>query len=184
MGNRLTRIYTRTGDEGTTGIADGTRLAKDAARIVAIGEVDELNSLLSVILAEPMLPQDVRACLESVQHDLFDFGGSLSLPGRTLLSQGACERLERLLDDFNVTLPPLKEFILPGGGQSASFCHLARAVCRRAERALVTLSRTESVDKTLRCYLNRLSDLLFVMARLIARNAGTGEEYWRKPGQS
>ncbi|WP_455380987.1 cob(I)yrinic acid a,c-diamide adenosyltransferase [Acidihalobacter prosperus] len=180
MGNRLTRIYTRTGDEGTTGIADGTRLAKDAPRITAIGEVDELNSLLGVILAEPMLPREVRACLESVQHDLFDFGGSLSLPGQTLLSHDACERLEKSLDEFNATLPPLKEFILPGGGQAASFCHLARAVCRRAERALVTLSRTESVEKSLRCYLNRLSDLLFVVARVLARHAGTGEVYWRK----
>jgi len=184
MGNRLTRIYTRTGDEGTTGIADGTRLPKDAPRITAIGEVDELNSLLGVILADPMLPEDVQTCLESVQHDLFDFGGSLSLPGQTLLSQDACGRLEKSLDEFNTTLPPLKEFILPGGGQAASFCHLARAVCRRAERALVTLSRTESVDKSLQCYLNRLSDLLFVASRVLARHAGTGEVYWQKSGPS
>lgn len=181
MGNRLTRIYTRTGDDGTTGLGDGSRVSKDAPRVAAMGEVDELNSALALVLAEAILSEAVRACLTRVQHELFVLGGSLSLPGQSLMGLDASERLERELDGFNDSLPPLREFILPGGGRAASACHLARAVCRRAERALVTLNRREPVDAALRRYLNRLSDLLFVLARVLAREGGAGEVYWRKP---
>lgn len=184
MSNRLTRIYTRTGDEGTTGLADGSRLPKDAPRIVAIGEIDELNSMFALLLAEEDLPVTVRMCLTRIQHELFNLGGSLSLPGKSLMAPNASEHLERELDDFNTALPPLKEFVLPGGGRAASVCHLARAVCRRAERALVTLDRVEPVEIALRRYLNRLSDLLFVIARVLARHSGQPEIYWQKPDGS
>ena len=182
MSNRLTRIYTRTGDDGTTGLADGSRIPKDAPRIVAIGEIDELNSTLALILAESDVPETVRACLVRVQHELFVLGGSLSLPGQSLMGDEASIRLEHELDGFNAPLPPLREFILPGGGRAASACHLARAVCRRAERALVALNRDEPIDIALRRYLNRLSDLLFVIARVLARESGAGEVYWHKHG--
>ncbi|APZ43835.1 cob(I)yrinic acid a,c-diamide adenosyltransferase [Acidihalobacter ferrooxydans] len=179
MGNRLTRIYTRTGDDGTTGLGDGSRADKDAPRLAAIGDVDELNSALALVLAASP-PPPVVACLEAVQHDLFTLGGELSLPGQTLLSAGDVERLEQAIDGFNAELPPLREFILPGGGQAAAACHLARAICRRAERSVVALARVETVGVPLRRYLNRLSDLLFVLARVLARDSGAGEVYWRK----
>lgn len=182
MSHRLTRIYTRTGDEGTTGLADGSRISKDAPRIVAMGEVDELNSALALVLAEAEVPETVRACLIRVQHELFSLGGSLSLPGHSLMEEDAPEQLERELDAFNASLPPLKDFVLPGGGRAAAACHLSRSVCRRAERALIALDHLEPVDITLRRYLNRLSDLLFVLARVLSRGNGAREECWHKPG--
>ncbi len=179
MGHRLTRIYTRTGDDGTTGLGDGSRAAKDAPRLAAIGDVDELNSALALVLAaEP--PARVAECVEAVQHDLFTLGGELSLPGQILLADMDVARLEQAIDHFNAELPPLREFILPGGGQAAAACHLARAICRRAERSVVALARVEPVGAPLRRYLNRLSDLLFVLARVLARDSGAGEVYWRK----
>jgi cob(I)alamin adenosyltransferase len=178
MGNRLTKIYTRTGDDGTTGLSDGSRVSKSSQRVEAMGEVDELNSVLGLVLAYE-LPKPVTDCLFEVQHDLFDLGGELATPGLELLQEQRIDWLERTLDDFNEPLPPLKEFILPGGGQAASACHLARSVCRRAERRLVALSHEESFREPLRTYLNRLSDLLFVLCRVLAREAGAGEVFWR-----
>ncbi len=179
MGKRLTRIYTRTGDAGTTGLADGSRLTKDAPRIEAIGEVDELNSTIGVLLNEDM-PTEVRVCLSGVQHDLFDLGGELSVPGHTIMTAAHSKRLEDALDAFNAKLPALKEFILPGGSRAASLAHVARTVCRRAERALVALSRTEALAPPLLQYLNRLSDLLFVLARTLNRHAGGDDVYWQQ----
>lgn len=181
MGNRLSKIYTRTGDNGTTGLVGGTRVDKDHIRIESIGTVDELNSLIGMLLANE-LPKDIRACLVDVQHDLFDLGGELAMPGETFISEGYALRLEQILDGFNDGLPPLKEFILPGGDQATATCHLARAVCRRAERCLVTLSRTGPLNPDSLRYLNRLSDLLFVIARVLAR-AGGGEVLWQ-PGKN
>ena len=178
MGNRLTRIYTRTGDDGTTGLTDGSRLSKSSLRIEALGEVDELNSVLGMVLAHE-LPPGVRDGLSEVQHDLFNLGGELATPGLELLETGRVAWLESTLDGFNATLPPLKEFILPGGGRAASVCHLARAVCRRVERRLVALGHEDSVRPLLREYLNRLSDLLFVLCRVLAREVGEGEVFWR-----
>jgi cob(I)alamin adenosyltransferase len=177
VGKRLSRIYTRTGDDGTTGLADGSRAAKDSARIVAIGEIDEANSALGVLLAEA-LPESVRAALEGVQHDLFDLGGELSVPGHPIIADSHVARLERELDALNEALPPLENFILPGGSRAAAAAHLARAVCRRAERALVTLARQENVSPPLLRYVNRLSDLLFVAARAINRESGEGDVLW------
>jgi cob(I)alamin adenosyltransferase len=178
MGHRLTRIYTRTGDDGTTGLADGSRVAKDGRRVEAIGAVDELNSVLGTLLVRG-LPEPIGETLLDVQHDLFDLGGALSLPGASGLGTDRIEHLERRLDELNAELPPLREFILPGGSPSAALCHLARAVCRRAERRLVALHREERIDATLTGYLNRLSDLLFVIARVLARTDGGQEVYWR-----
>ena len=179
MANRLTKIYTRTGDAGTTGLADGSRVTKDAPRIEAIGSVDELNSTLGVLLCEE-LPAEARACLAGVQHDLFDLGGELSIPGHTLMSEAHSKRLEDALDAFNAGLPALKDFILPGGSRAASLAHVARTVCRRAERALVALAKTDSVAPPLLQYLNRLSDLLFVLARTLNRQAGGDDVYWQQ----
>ena len=179
MANRLTRIYTRTGDSGTTGLADGSRVAKDAPRIEAIGAVDELNSAIGVLLAED-LPGEVRDCLSGVQHDLFDLGGELSVPGHTLMSEAHSTRLEDALDAFNAGLPALKDFILPAGSRAASLAHVARTVCRRAERALVALSKTDPLAPPLLQYLNRLSDLLFVLARVLNRHAGCDDIYWQQ----
>lgn len=179
MGHRLSRIYTRTGDDGTTGLGDGARVPKDAARVAAYGTVDELNSVVGMVLAVPAVPADVNACLARVQHELFDVGGELCVPGMTLVQQAWIDRLESDLDAFNADLPPLKDFILPGGGQAAAACHLARAVCRRAERLVVTLGRSEEVGATLLRYLNRLSDLLFVLARVLSRVEGGSEVLWR-----
>lgn len=179
MGNRLTRIYTRTGDDGTTGLADGSRLRKDAPRVEAMGAVDELNSHLGVVLCEE-LPDAARNCLLDVQHDLFDLGGELSVPGHTLLSDAHVARLERTIDAFNAELPPLKDFILPGGTRAAALVHVARAACRRAERRLVTLAAVESLPAHLEHYLNRLSDLLFVLARALNQHAGRGDVLWQQ----
>jgi cob(I)alamin adenosyltransferase len=179
MAHRLTKIYTRTGDGGTTGLASGSRVAKDAPRIEVIGAVDELNSALGALLAET-LPDAVRACLDDVQHDLFDLGGELSVPGHPIMTKSHVERLERELDRFNAGLPPLKDFILPGGARAAALAHVARAVCRRAERRLITLARKQKIAPPLRSYLNRLSDLLFVIARVLNRAAGRPDVQWQQ----
>ena len=178
MGYRLSKIYTRTGDAGTTGLGDGSRVDKDSARVQAMGEVDELNCFVGAILVHPIGDQ-MRACLLDVQHDLFDIGGELSIPGAALVNDAYVDGLERRLDEFNEDLPPLKEFILPGGGPAAVACHAARAICRRAERRLVEAARTGEVSGVSRRYLNRLSDLLFVLARVLARS-GEGEVSWEK----
>jgi cob(I)alamin adenosyltransferase len=179
MGNRLTKIYTRTGDAGTTGLGDGSRVAKDSLRIEAIGAVDELNSAIGVLLTEPV-SDAVRDCLHGVQHDLFDLGGELSIPGYTSIGEAHVTRLESLLDGFNGELPPLKEFILPGGSRPAALCHVARTVCRRAERSVVSLAGAEQLSAAPQRYLNRLSDLLFVLCRVLNREAGVGDVYWQK----
>lgn len=179
MGHRLTKIYTRTGDDGTTGLADGTRARKDAPRMEAMGAVDELNSHVGVILCEA-LPAAMRECLIDVQHDLFDLGGELSIPGHALLNDAAAARLERMIDAFNADLPPLKDFILPGGTRSAALAHVARAACRRAERRLVALHSAEALPAYLLRYVNRLSDLLFVLARALNREAGVGDVLWQQ----
>jgi cob(I)alamin adenosyltransferase len=178
VGHRLSKIVTRTGDAGTTGLGDGSRVAKDSARIEAIGSVDELNSTIGVLLAEP-LPQPVAACLVAVQHDLFDLGGELSIPGFESVTDAHVARLEADVERFNADLAPLKEFILPGGTRAAAAAHLARTVCRRAERSVVALGRNEPVGETARQYLNRLSDLLFVAARALNKAAGVGDVQWR-----
>jgi cob(I)alamin adenosyltransferase len=179
MANRLTKIYTRTGDKGTTGLADGSRVAKDHARIEAIGAIDELNSVMGVLLAED-IPAALRARLAVIQHDLFDIGGELSVPGHTLVGKAHVERLERELDTLNAELPPLRDFVLPGGSKSAAAAHLARTICRRAERRLVALDRGEPLTPTLLQYLNRLSDLLFVTARVLNREAGEPDVLWEQ----
>lgn len=179
MGHRLTKIYTRTGDAGTTGLGDGSRVAKDNARIEAIGAVDELNSCLGMLLADE-IPQPLLQCLTTVQHDLFDLGGELSIPGYTAITEAHVTRLEQALDGFNADLPPLKEFILPGGSRAAATCHLARTVCRRAERRVVSLGAGEQIPALAQRYLNRLSDLLFVLCRVLNRSAGRSDVYWQK----
>jgi cob(I)alamin adenosyltransferase len=183
MGHRLSKIVTRTGDAGTTGLGDGSRVAKDSLRITAIGEIDELNSTLGLLLAEP-LPEAVAVCLTSVQHDLFDLGGELSIPGHTAVTEAQVARLEQAVEEFNADLGALKEFILPGGTRAAAVSHVARTVCRRAERALVRMTATEPVGDAARRYLNRLSDLLFVLARTLNRAAGRPDVLWqrRRPG--
>jgi len=177
MGHRLSKIYTRTGDAGTTGLGDGERTRKNALRVQAMGDVDELNSLLG-ILVSGALPTDAAGVLLAVQHDLFDLGGELSIPGSSLLPDSGVGRLEAAIDRWNEALPPLKEFILPGGSVSAAHCHLARAVCRRAERAVVALAESEPVNESVMEYINRLSDLLFVLARTLARQDGGEEILW------
>ena len=179
MGNRLSKIYTRTGDDGTTGLGDGSRVPKDSLRVEAYGTVDELNSAIGVLLATPEVPPGVAACLTEVQHELFDLGGELCLPGHHIITAGHVTRLEESLDEFNDALPPLKEFILPGGGPAAAACHLARAIARRAERRVWTLAKAESVSPEVAKYLNRLSDLLFVLARVLARHERGVEVLWR-----
>ena len=178
MGNRLSKIYTRTGDDGQTGLGDGTRVPKDCPRVEAYGTVDELNSAVGMVLEEEALPDQVRACLTAVQHRLFDLGGELCIPGHRAIEEPHVEALESALDAFNEQLPPLKEFILPGGGHGAAAAHLARAVCRRAERRVWTLARSEAVNPAVARYLNRLSDLLFVIARVLARLDGGREVLW------
>ena len=180
MGNRLSKIYTRTGDDGTTGLGDGSRIAKDDARVEAYGTVDETNSAIGMVLACKDLPGDVRNCLTRVQHNLFDLGGELCLPGYTAVNDGHVTRLEEQLDAFNADLPPLKDFILPGGGEAAAACHLARTICRRAERRVTSLGRTEEINQAVLRYLNRLSDLLFVIARVLARHAQGQEVLWQR----
>jgi cob(I)alamin adenosyltransferase len=177
VGNRLSKIYTRTGDDGTTGLGDGSRVSKDSARVSAYGTVDEANSAIGVVLACE-LPDDMRALLVGVQHQMFDLGGELCIPGHSAIHAADVERLEQSLDAFNAPLPPLKDFILPGGGAAAAHCHLARTICRRAEREVVTLSHHDAVRPEAIRYLNRLSDLLFVLARVLARASGHGEVLW------
>lgn len=177
MGHRLSRIYTRTGDDGTTGLGDGTRVGKDDPRVEAMGTVDELNSAVGRVLAHEV-PAAVRDCLERVQHDLFDLGAELCLPGMTKVEEAHIERLERELDAFNADLAPLKEFILPGGAMAAADAHVARTVCRRAERTLVALGKAEEGGDGGRRYLNRLSDLLFVVARVLNRSVGRPDVMW------
>ena len=182
MANRLTQIATRTGDDGTTGLGDGSRVAKDHLRVQAMGDVDELNSQLGVLLAE-LLPADVRELLIVIQHELFNLGGELSIPGFALLAEGAVLRLDQALAEHNATLPRLAEFILPAGTRSAALAHVARTVARRAERSLVALGNVEAVRKEPRLYLNRLSDLLFVLARVLNRanldGLGGDDVYWK-----
>jgi cob(I)alamin adenosyltransferase len=180
MGNRLSKIYTRTGDDGSTGLGDGSRVAKDSLRVEAYGTVDEANSAVGVVLGSDGLPAEMRRCLIEVQHDLFDLGGELCIPGHVMISAAHIDRLEKELDGFNEALPPLKEFILPGGGPAAAACHLARTVCRRAERRCWSLAREETVAPEALKYLNRLSDLLFVLARVLARQSEGGEVVWRR----
>jgi cob(I)alamin adenosyltransferase len=175
---RLSKITTRTGDAGETGLGDGARVPKDSARIHALGDIDELNSALGLVLAEA-LPEAVAKALLEAQHDLFDLGGELSIPGHRLLSEEQVARLEQALEAWNADLPALKEFILPGGSRAAAAAHLARTVCRRAERSVVALGRTEKVGEAARRYLNRLSDLLFVAGRVLNRHAGRGDVQWR-----
>jgi cob(I)alamin adenosyltransferase len=179
MGKRLTRIATRTGDDGTTGLGDGSRTRKDSLRVAAMGDVDELNSTLGVLLTEP-LPEDVRASLLDIQHDLFDLGGELCIPGFENIADAQVERLDALLARHNDTLPRLEEFILPGGSRAAAVAHVARTVCRRAERAIGALGQTEPVRPACRQYVNRLSDLLFVLARVLNRHAGGTDVMWEK----
>ncbi len=179
MGFRLSRIATRTGDDGSTGLGDGSRTPKDSPRIEAIGGVDELNAALGLLLCEP-LPEAMRAALTDIQHDLFDLGGELCIPGFENLPEARVARLDELLDHYNADLPPLQEFILPGGSRAAAQAHVARTVCRRAERAIVALGRAEPVRPVCRQYANRLSDLLFVLARALNRHAGGGDVLWQK----
>ena len=178
MGHRLSKIYTRTGDDGTTGLGDGVRVAKDSLRVEAIGCVDELNSQIGVILAHP-ISEDIHHCLTAVQHDLFNLGGELCLPDYTMMTTGHTTQLETWLDEFNARLPALKEFILPGGSPAAAHCHVARAICRRAERRVTTLKREERIGNAVLTYLNRLSDLLFVFARILCSQARGQEVLWQ-----
>jgi len=178
-GNRLSRIVTRTGDAGTTGLGDGSRTTKDGLRIDAIGEIDELNSSLGVLLCED-LPDTVRSALLDVQNDLFDLGGELCLPGMEVVKEIQVTRLEALAEEFNADLPMLKEFILPGGTRPAALAHLSRTVCRRAERAIVRLATAEAVSGAARRYINRLSDLLFIFGRALNRAGGRGDVLWQK----
>ncbi len=182
MGHRLSKIYTRTGDKGTTGLGGGIRVDKDSPRVEAYGTVDELNSVLGLLLADD-LPDDIRDVLIDVQHDLFDLGSELCVPGRSRLSDHQVKRLEETLDALNEGLSPLKEFILPGGGRQAAVCHLARTVCRRAERRTISLNKAEAVSAVAMQYLNRLSDLLFVMARYLNKHAGGNDVLWQ-PGKN
>ncbi len=178
MGNRLTRIYTRTGDDGSTGLGDGTRVAKDDPRIEAIGDIDELNCSIGLLLCTT-LPDEISTCLLNIQHRLFDLGGELCIPGSAIVSAAHVTALEAMLDRLNAELPPLQDFILPGGSVSAAHCHVARAVCRRAERRVHTLSTTTQLNTAGIHYLNRLSDLLFVMARFLNKQAGEPDVLWQ-----
>jgi cob(I)alamin adenosyltransferase len=179
VGNRLSKIYTRTGDDGTTGLGDGSRVPKDDARVEAYGCVDECNSAIGVVLAVAGLPPEIHELLTGVQHALFDLGGELCIPGHRAIQAEHVLALEQVLDRFNERLPPLKEFILPGGGTAAAACHFARATCRRAERRAWTLARAETVAPEPLQYLNRLSDLLFVLARVLAREESGSEVLWK-----
>ena len=179
MGNRLTKLYTKTGDDGTTGLGDGSRTTKDSPRIEAVGTIDELNSWIGLLLAELPADEPLIEPLTEIQHRLFDLGGELAVPGFQLIQSQMVSDLEILCDQLNEELPPLKEFILPGGSTSAGLCHMARAVARRAERVIVTLSKDESIGDDLKRYINRLSDVLFVMARQLARRGGGQEVFWK-----
>ena len=178
MGKRLSKIYTRTGDEGMTGLGDGTRVSKTSPRVDAMGGVDELNSLIGLMMTED-LPEEIRQFLTVVQHTLFDLGGELSLPGHSLVSPERVTAVENMLDDLNASLAPLEEFILPGGTRTAALCHVARSTCRRVERALFAVDDGHAVSNTLHQYVNRLSDLLFVMARSLNQSAGEPDILWQ-----
>jgi len=178
MGHRLTKIYTRTGDDGTTGLGNGARVPKDSARVEALGTVDELNSLIGMLLTQT-LPDGIASALTSVQHSLFDLGGELAVPGYRIVGDRQVAELEVLLDGLNAHLAPLKDFILPGGTSAAAVCHLARSVCRRAERRVYSLSRQEAVSPVAVRYLNRLSDLLFVLARSLNKAADVSDVLWQ-----
>jgi len=180
MGHRLSKIYTRTGDDGTTGLGDGSRVRKDCVRVEAYGTVDEANSAIGVVLSATAIPDAIQTCLTDVQHDLFELGGELCIPGHSAVSEATIERLENDLDGFNAALPRLKEFILPGGGPAAAACHLARAIVRRAERRVLSLASAEEVRPEVVKYLNRLSDLLFVIARVLAREESGQEVLWNR----
>ena len=180
MANRLSVIATRTGDDGTTGLGDGSRIPKDAPRIAALGDVDELNSVIGLLLTET-LPEDVSADLLTIQHDLFDMGAELCIPGHVAVTQEQVAQLDARLAHYNAALPPLREFILPGGSRPAAVAHMARTVARRAERAVVALAEVESVNAPVRQYLNRLSDLLFVVARFLNKATGKGDIFWTSP---
>jgi cob(I)alamin adenosyltransferase len=180
MGHRLSKIVTRTGDDGSTGLGDGTRVSKDALRVEAMGSVDELNCALGVLVSAGVPIATAEDCLIEIQHDLFDLGGELAIPGTRLIDPARVGWLDTQTEHFNAALPPLKEFVLPGGGATASACHVARAICRRAERRCWALARSESVGSSSLHYLNRLSDLLFVLARVLARAHSGGEPLWRR----
>lgn len=178
MGNRLSKIYTRTGDDGTTGLGDGSRINKDSLRVEAMGDLDELNSVIGIMMTETV-PENLVGLLTQIQHDLFNVGGEICIPGYVILQQSRISELEQAIDSLNEQLSPLKEFILPGGTRTAAYCHLARTVCRRAERKLVELHRNETVTDISLQYLNRLSDLLFVMCRIINQAAGVADVLWK-----
>ena len=179
MANRLSKIYTRTGDQGKTGLADGSRVDKFHSRIESLGNIDELNSVIGIVLTEK-IPDDKKAILEKVQHDLFDIGGELSIPNHIAIDDKKIDFLERSLDEMNNELEPLKEFILPGGSKISSYCHLARTVCRRVERNLFLLNDKEEVNKNALKYINRLSDFLFVLARYINKENSNDDILWQK----
>jgi cob(I)alamin adenosyltransferase len=183
MGNRLSKIATRTGDDGTTGLGDGSRTGKDSLRVHAMGDVDELNAHVGLLLCEDM-PADLREELVTIQHDLFDLGGELSIPGYTLITDAHVARLDAWLAKYNADLPPLKEFILPAGSHAAAQAHVCRTVCRRAERVIVTLGNSDAISEALRQYMNRLSDLMFVLSRVLNRHAGGGDVLWQKDRHS
>ena len=179
MGNRLSKIATRTGDNGTTGLGDGSRTEKDSVRVHALGDVDELNSFVGLLLCEDM-PAGLREELVLIQHDLFDLGGELCIPGYQLITDEHVARLDALLEQYNATLPPLKDFILPAGSRAASIAHVCRTVCRRAERSIVSLGRDETINDHPRQYVNRLSDLMFVLSRVLNRFAGGSDVLWQR----
>jgi cob(I)alamin adenosyltransferase len=178
MGNRLSKIYTRTGDGGTTGLGDGTRVSKHSLRIHAMGDVDELNAVIGMLLTEPV-SDSIHICLTEVQHDLFNIGGEICMPNHAMIKPERIVALENILDGFNDTLPPLKEFILPGGSRAAAYCHLARTICRRAERTMQTLHAEEKLTEVSLQYINRLSDLLFVLCRILNKEAGVPDVLWK-----
>lgn len=179
MGNRLSKIVTRTGDGGTTGLGDGSRVDKDSARIHSIGHIDELNSHIGLLLCEDM-PPGMAAELLSIQHDLFDLGGELCIPGYSIIAETHVARVDTLVEKYNAGLPRLKEFILPSGARAAALAHVCRTICRRAERSIVAMGKLETVNEPLRQYINRLSDLLFVLSRVLNRHAGGSDVLWDK----
>ena len=180
MGKRLSKIYTRTGDDGSTGLGDGSRVAKDSLRVTAYGTVDEANSVIGIVLACKSVPDNIAAVLTEVQHDLFELGGELCIPGHSAITDAFIDRLENELDALNKDLPALQDFILPGGGEAAAACHLARTVVRRAERCSISLAAAETDRSEVIRYLNRLSDLLFVIARVLARAENGQEVLWNR----
>lgn len=180
MGNRLSKIYTKTGDDGSTGLADGSRIAKNAQRVDAMGSADELNCQIGVLIECLKDDDEMVPLLKRIQHHLFDLGGEFAIPGSRVIGDGHIEWLEQTLDQFNESLPPLKNFILPGGSLAAAHCHMGRAICRRTERVVVALGQEDSINIAAQHYLNRLSDLLFVLARCLARRKGAQEVLWEQ----